>query len=201
MQDITLYAYQSTFKKNGFYRCKPCGTRAYWSDPSHCQSRGIAIRQSTCYQAAIQKRDGAGVNNGMYGRRHSEESRRLMSESRTGKTGSNATAWRGGKTSFTKRVKRLLTTRVGWYAAVFARDNSTCKKCGSVSRLDAHHIEPVVAILKRITQGIEFSSEEEKLEFVISHPDIVDPMLLNGITLCRSCHRKVHTNWGSHDRP
>lgn len=159
-QDITLHAYESTLKKNGFYRCKPCGIRAYWSDPIRCQVRGIAIRQSDSYQKALQNRDCIGVNNGMYGRRHTEESRRRMSKSRFGKTGANATGWRGGKTSFTKRVKKLMTTRLGWYAAVFARDNSTCQKCGSVSKLDAHHIEPVAVIIKRITHGLEFSSED-----------------------------------------
>lgn len=56
-----------------------------------------------------------------------------------------------------------------WRRAVFERDNYTCQLCGAHGvRLNAHH----------------------KMQFAY-HPDL-RTNLDNGITLCESCHKKVH---------
>lgn len=54
--------------------------------------------------------------------------------------------------------------------AVFSRDNFMCKKCGSTYRIHAHHIKSW--------------DEFPKLRFDVS----------NGLTLCNSCHAKLHNN-------
>lgn len=57
-----------------------------------------------------------------------------------------------------------------WRMAVFARDNYTCQKCGKRGgRLNAHHI-------KRYRSCVEERTN-----------------INNGITLCESCHRAVHS--------
>lgn len=56
-----------------------------------------------------------------------------------------------------------------WRRKVYERDNYTCAICGQVGgRLNAHHIKPYAYY--------------PKLRYRTS----------NGITLCESCHRKVH---------
>ena len=55
-----------------------------------------------------------------------------------------------------------------WRQAVLGRDNKKCIKCGSKSKLEAHHIK-------------EFCKYKE-LRFAVD----------NGITLCNECHKKLH---------
>jgi hypothetical protein len=74
-------------------------------------------------------------------------------------------------------------------------------KCQDKNNLDAHHIKPISKIIKRLTNNIFFKDEVEKFNFIINHCDIIDNNLHNGITLCRSCHKKAHKNWGSHVEP
>lgn len=84
--------------------------------------------------------------------------------------GVNAPNWRGGRTSKNKNIRDSLAYR-NWRESVFARDNWTCQDCGKRGGdLHPHHIFPFA----------EFS--EHRLE------------VWNGVTLCVSCHAKVHPN-------
>jgi hypothetical protein len=196
--------YQQGIKRNGFYRCPSCApqrNKEFWLDPVRKTLHSKAVKSSEIYTAAIARRDQSGEKNGMFGKIHSDLAISKMSKSRTGKVGKNATAWKGGKTSFTQRIKGLIEARYGWFSRVFQRDNYKCMWCGSKDQLDAHHMEPVVQIIERLIEGLSFETDEAKLEFVINHSDIQDQELKNGITLCRSCHKKAHNNWGSHVKP
>ena len=157
------------------------------------------IRQSPQYYDGIAKRSSiVGKRNPNWGKSASAETRAKMSKSRTGKIGEQSTAWKGGKTSFNHRIKAAIQRRYKWFHRVIDRD-SCCTECGSTKRLDAHHITPVATIIKQITQDMLFLSDEEKFNFVINHPMIVDNDLANGVCLCRSCHKLTHSNWGSHE--
>lgn len=53
--------------------------------------------------------------------------------------------------------------------------------------------------LRKLLYDKRFTSENEKLEFLVSQPSIKDEK--NGMTLCRECHKKEHNNWGSKINP
>lgn len=194
--------YQQVINRNGFYRCSKCSpqrTNTYW-DNDRKKSHSDSIKSSDKYYDAISRRDLSGSNNGMFGRTHSSDTKKKMSFSRRGKFGKIATAWKGGKTSFTNRVKSFIAREHNWFNRVLLRDYK-CIQCGAEDNLDAHHIEPIVAIINRITKDITFIDEDTRFKFVISHQNIIDNSLSNGITLCRTCHKETHNNWGSHVTP
>jgi len=193
-------------KKNGKHICcscsgypiKPQQTQGYW-DKDRRESHGNSVKNSEKYKQAISDRDTSGEKNGMFGKVHSKKTKAKMSKSRIGKIGPKATAWKGGKTSLNCRVKGFIHKRYKWYYRVYQKDNWRCTKCGLKGKIDAHHIDPISKIIKRITLNKVFKDDSEKFMFVVSHPDIIDIDLKNGITLCRSCHKEAHNRWGSHN--
>jgi len=204
---ISRGTHEANLKRNGFYRCAKCSpqrTKAFWENKERKQSHSETMRSSGAYYKALKTRDTAGSKNGMFGKNHSTQTIAKMSKSRTGKIGKNATAWKGGKSSFTSRIKKAIHVRYNWFMGVISRDGFKCRSCGvlaSQAKLDAHHIEPVVNIIRRITEDQSFENDNAKFEWILLHPDIQDFNLHNGITLCRQCHQKEHNNWGSHVRP
>lgn len=82
-------------------------------------------------------------------------------------TGAANNNWKGGKTN-TNQKKRNTPQMKQWRQEVFQRDNYTCQDCGAKGYLHAHHIIPI--------------SEDLSKAF-----DVV-----NGKTLCVSCHEKIH---------
>lgn len=170
---------------------RPQNSKAFWDD-NRCSDK--------YYEAIANRPSIAGEANHMYGKKHTQETRAKMSVSRTGKTGENATAWKGGKWSFNRRIKSAIQRRWKWFSRVFERDDSTCQHCGATKRLDAHHIDPISCIIKRIREANPSLDEATLYEVVVNHPEVRDSDLANGITLCRECHRKQHPNWGSHEQ-
>lgn len=82
--------------------------------------------------------------------------------------GPNNPSWRGGCEPPSQLVRKTDEWK-NWRRQVFGRDNYTCKKCGSIGGLlHPHHLIPK-------------SVDKTK---------IYD--LSNGITLCQSCHLKLH---------
>lgn len=206
---LVISAKRLAKKNDGLHFCGSCSAKRaskpqnsadYW-DCERKKQHGRRMKESEAYKVAIAARDQSGPLNGMFGRKHSDETRQKMSLARTGKLGINATAWKGGKTSFTKRVKGLLHTRYDWYGRVFKRDGWKCRVCESKRKIEAHHILPVVTLIRTLTKDRTFSSEEEKLEWVINQEVLKDEGLNNGITLCRDCHRQAHSCWGSKISP
>ena len=131
---------------------------------------------------------------GMYGKKHSEESKRKMSESSRGKPAwnkgipfsketcqkmsdhakrrfknrENVPAWKGGITLENKLIRTSLEF-MDWRKSVFERDDYVCQKClERGGELHAHHIIPFAIAPK------------ERLE------------LDNGATLCKPCHKTIH---------
>jgi len=76
--------------------------------------------------------------------------------------------WRGGRTKVAKDFyTRNSGKMVKWRKQVFKRDGHKCKDCGSPTRLECHHILPLV-----VSKAFAFHRA-------------------NGVTLCRDCHKKT----------
>lgn len=196
---------QRNLKKYNKHKCLPCTgqplrpqcTSEYWTSGRR-KSLSKSISCSKKYRKSIEKRDIAGENNGMYGKKHDELSRKKMSLSRTGKIGENATAWKGGKSSLIRRLKEMIHRRFNWYKKVYEKNRWKCSECGTKKHLDAHHVKPISKIVKDLCEGKQFNNDNEKLLWLIKQPEIQDTDLKNGITLCRKHHKRIHNNWGSH---
>ena len=205
---IRLASAKNSLKAHGHHQCASCSAKlrkplpqcdkSFWTEDQR-EKHSRAIKGSKKYYSAIKDRDMSGDKNGMFGKKHSAEARKKMSMGRTWGTGENAYAWKGGVTSINSRVKGLLHTRLNWYSRVYARDGWKCRLCDSKTRIDAHHIKPISTIIKALINDTTFETESEKVEYLIEQDSIADNNLKNGITLCRSCHKKIHTNWGSHN--
>jgi hypothetical protein len=106
----------------------------------------------------------------MKGKRHTEDTKRKMSEARTGAGGSN---WKGGITVVIRGF-RWSAVYQQWRRAVLTRDRRTCRKCGCHATV-VHHVVSI--------------KDDPSLRLEIS----------NGITLCAACHKAVHLGKGKHE--
>lgn len=103
----------------------------------------------------------------MKGHKHSEETKRKMSEARRGEKNAN---WKGGITPINLAIRMSKEYKL-WRQAVFERDNFTCIWCGQLREsIEADHIKPF--------------SQYPELRFAID----------NGRTLCRKCHETTETH-------
>jgi len=75
--------------------------------------------------------------------------------------------WKGGKDYENKKIRNNLEYGI-WRKEIYKKDRWTCRICGSKKQIVAHHLK--------------LFSEYPELRFDIN----------NGITLCRSCHLKLH---------
>lgn len=122
-------------------------------------------------------------HNHMSGKQHNKESIQKMSEARKGKyCGINSPTWKGGITKITLQIRHMDKYK-NWREVVFTKDNYTCllcKKCGG--KLEAHHIIPFSIILDKY--NIRSVEDASICDFLWE--------INNGITLCKSCHHKIH---------
>jgi 5-methylcytosine-specific restriction endonuclease McrA len=83
-------------------------------------------------------------------------------------TGKANNRWKGGVTPINDKIRHS-PKYIEWRNAVGTRDKIKCQFCGARKKLVAHHIKTF--------------EKYPELRFKVS----------NGITLCRSCHMKLHT--------
>lgn len=100
------------------------------------------------------------------GRKHTNETRKTMSESRRG---SDNPHWKGGLSELVKGIRNS-PEYYQWRKAVLERDSHTCQDCGGSKELDVHHIQSLLDYPEGIFE--------------------ID----NGLTLCKDCHKR-HTSW------
>lgn len=103
------------------------------------------------------------------GRKHTEETRRKISESHKG---AKAYQWKGGVTTESQKI-RASAEYIKWRDAVYKRDRWVCQDCGVKcvkGNIVAHHIISFV--------------DSVGLRFVVE----------NGQVLCRPCHARVHAD-------
>lgn len=93
------------------------------------------------------------------------------------KSGKNSWRWNGGITPANTKI-RFSPKYIEWKLSVFSRDKKTCMSCCTKDRkLQAHHIKPF--------------AEYPQLRFDIN----------NGVSLCYSCHRKMHKIFSMTQKP
>jgi len=130
------------------------------------------------------KRQGSNV--GMRGKHHTAEAKRKNSEShkknptnywlgkkRIHMSGANNWNWKGGVTPENERIRHSVEY-MAWRKEVWKRDSWTCRDCGikcSKRNIVAHHLK--------------LFSDFPELRFAVD----------NGITLCRSCHTRLHKTY------
>ena len=89
-------------------------------------------------------------------------------DTRTKRVGTLNNKWKGGVTPIHEKIRKEIGYKK-WRKNVFERDNYVCQKCGKRGgNLHVHH-------------DLSFAD----------YPDLRIE-ILNGMTLCVSCHRKVH---------
>jgi len=110
------------------------------------------------------------------GCKHTEETKRKISQSKIGNCGGEKhPQWKGGISKERDKAKQTQEYK-NWRNSVFERDAYTCQRCldknglGKTIRLEAHHI----------LSYADFP--EERLE-----PS-------NGATVCFKCHHYIHSN-------
>ena len=101
---------------------------------------------------------------GMLGKHISEETRKKLSLCRKKEKHWN---WKGGITLENATIRNSLEYEI-WRNEVWKRDRWECRLCKSKKQLVAHHLK--------------LFSDFPELRFDVN----------NGITLCRSCHAKIH---------
>ncbi len=107
-----------------------------------------------------------GENNPFYGKTHSDESKIKISENHADISGENNPNWKGGISP--ERQKDAATSEYKlWRNQVFERDEFTCRTCddNKGGNLQAHHILP----WGKFNGLIKYNTS-------------------NGITLCKTCH-------------
>lgn len=172
---------------------RPQNNKNYWTDEKK-EEHGELIKNNENYINGLKNReDCSGENNSMFGKIHSIISKQKMSISRTGKTGVNATAWKGGINTLCRRIKSF-QYRNGWYKKIYERDLFKCVKCNSKKQIEVHHIKPMKIIINEVKNN--FKTEDEVYDYLILQD--INLSFDNEITLCRECHKKEHINWGSH---
>jgi len=185
-------------QKQGLKWCFKCRFWQYFTNFNIDKTRfdGLTAQCVFCRRVK-ERRNTKGKISYFKGRKHSAESRELMSRARLkntnrlnkphnlesrkkisatlrelgcAATGERNGKWKGGITPLNEKIRKSVEYS-DWRETVFKRDSFTCQHCGDNKggNLHAHHIKAFAEFLD--------------LRFDVS----------NGLTLCRNCHEKVHS--------
>jgi len=113
------------------------------------------------------------------GQHHSKESKRKMSENHRGGL------WKGGITPITKLIRHSIKY-AKWRQDVFIRDNFTCQKCKvRGGHIEVHHKKPFYKFIQEAKKYLPLLGLYEAAM-------IYNPLwdINNGKTLCKKCHKR-----------
>lgn len=97
--------------------------------------------------------------------------------------GSGSSRWIDGSTKISK-IYRDSAKYNDWRLSIFNRDSFTCCSCGKIGGyLEAHHLISVKNLIKKYKP-----TSLNDILFIDAFWDIS-----NGVTLCKTCHKKIHT--------
>lgn len=152
--------------------CKHCSAK-FWRSPSRVKRSYCSPK---CWASSTERF--VLMSNAHKGKKRPTEWVRKMSESLKKippRFGKNAPNWRGGITPLHQKIRNS-REHWQWSTDVKKRDGK-CLHCGACKDLIAHHIK-------------SFSKYPEE-RFLLE----------NGMTLCRSCHAKLHKKCISEKKP
>lgn len=157
---------KTSFKKGGI---KPKNafsfTKGYKQSEEHKKNLKVGIINSY--------KNGRMPARGNLGKQHSLETKIKISKNRKGKcVGENHFNWKGGVSPEEMKIRTNLEYKI-WKLEVYKRDRGICRICGkrcNNKNIVAHHLK--------------LFSEYSELRFSAD----------NGITLCRSCHLRLHNS-------
>jgi len=99
--------------------------------------------------------------------------------------------WKGGLSDLRNITSKMLYN--AWKFPILERDGFKCIVCGSSENLEVHHIhlyheirDNVLASNKHLSLDIYEDKVKIAKKIVSAHSDEI------GVTLCRSCHMKIH---------
>ena len=115
------------------------------------------------------------------GKRHTEETKIAISESRKGKAvGKNNPRWNNGVSELRDQVRHLPEYRL-WRENIFKKDNYRCIFCGKGGYLEAdHNPEPFAKLLQ---EAITIYGKD--VQFIRSYTPLFQA---KGRTVCKECH-------------
>ena len=117
----------------------------------------------------------------LIGRKRTRETLEKMSACQKGELSHR---WKGGITKLHKQIRQCFKYRL-WRSDIFTRDGFTCQQCGDKKggNLEAHHIKKLSDIL------LDYNIKD------IDECNLCEEMwnINNGVTLCKSCHQKIHS--------
>jgi len=99
--------------------------------------------------------------------------------------------WKGD-TSLVERLRTHYKMVVKWHEQIKTRDKHRCRLCDSTQGLHAHHLVSFTQIVRLYKNRCPDLSEEQLYDCIIRSPLLYSLHL--GVTLCRTCHIKVHKN-------
>ena len=131
-----------------------------------------------------------GINNPFYGKQHTKEVKKIISEAQKRtehKKGKDSPNWRENKKSKLKLQIRYSEKYKKWRLSIFKRDNFTCQICKKKRiPLNVDHLKPFAKIIKE--------NNIDNLEKALNCEELWNTV--NARTLCIDCHRKTE-NFGN----
>jgi hypothetical protein len=146
------------------------------------------------------KKYGQTISNNFTDEQRKNYSERMKKEWVVGKlyaiSGINSHNWKGGISHISCIIRSNSRYYREWIYPILVRDKFTCQHCGFQGKLEAHHTEQQYSdIVKLFIERKKEYTYEEKL---IIAEQVIDYHIKNnvqGITLCKFCHKKEHASY------